>query len=226
MRLLRTAAVVFFLVLSVSAFADQVTFNTALTVGCFTTGSSCSAGSPTTWDPTGSGTNNAITFTGADSGNQTTVGGATTIALGTFAWGGSSDNIGSNENFIGTVTFTLPSAITGGQAETFSADITGSSSFFGLDQTLSFNFNHNSGSPLHLTFSNAGASGSFDFYVDDINMDCWFCGGDPSATWTGHIVNATQTPTGGGQVPEPGSMVLLGSGLLGLAGGLRRKLRR
>ncbi len=223
MRLLRITAVVFFLVLSVSAFADQVTFNTSTTQGCFTTGSSCTGTSPASWNPTGS--SNTATFTGIDTNNQTTSGGALTIHLGTFNWDGNADGWGSSVNFFATVTFTLPSGINGGQSETFSADITGTVDS-GDPDTLLFNFNHNSGSPLTLTFSSGGTTGSFQLYVDDLTLvspcdspDC----STGNVTWNGHIVNASQTT--GGQVPEPGSMVLLGSGLLSLAGALRRKLR-
>ncbi len=228
MRLLRTTAVVFVLLLSVTAFADQVTFNTATTLGCFTTGSSCSATSPATWDPTGSG--NTVTFTGIDTSNATTVGGALAIQLGTFGWLGSASGIGSSENFIATVVFSLPTGINGGQNALFSADITGTVNAFTPD-TINFNFANNSGNPLSFTFNNGNGTGSFQFYVDDVTLNATACGfggwSDCAAnnvTWNGHIVGANDPPPS--QTPEPGSMVLLGSGLLSLAGGLRRKLRR
>lgn len=222
MRLLRTTAVVFVLLLSVTAFADPVTFNTGFTLGCFTTGSSCSGTTPATWNPSGSG--NTVTFTGSQTNDQTTSG-PYAFQLGTFAWDGSAINIGTSENFFATVIFTAPTGINGGQDATFSADITGTVHSFSAD-TLLFNFANNSGSPLTLNFTSGGTTGSFQFYVDDVSLTatCWFDCATGNVAWDGHIVNASQTTTA--QTPEPSSMVLLGSGLLSLAGALRRKLRR
>jgi hypothetical protein len=90
---------------------------------------------------------------------------------------------------------------------------------------VAFNFNHNSNDPLVATFNNGSAIGSFNFYVDDVTVN-----GNSSATWTGHVVDASQSPIHQdpppGQTPEPGTMVLMGSGLLTMAGLLRHKLRR
>jgi hypothetical protein len=207
--------------LSAAAFADEVTFNTAATTGCFTTGSSCTQSTSATWDP--SGNNNTVTFTGIDTNSATSSGGSLAINLGTITWQKNATQIGNNENFYATVIFTLPTGIAGGQSALFSADITGIVQS-GPDD-VAFNFNHNSNDPLVATFNNGSAIGSFNFYVDDVTVN-----GNSSATWTGHVVDASQSPIHQdpppGQTPEPGTMVLMGSGLLTMAGLLRHKLRR
>lgn len=225
MRVFRVTALLI-LLLSAAAFADNVTFNTSPTLGCFSTGSCTPSLSIVTYSPSGSG--NDITFTGiGTSGNVTSSGGSATIGLGSFAWQGSYNGISSSENFYATVVFNLPTGISGGQ--TFAADITGTYKFIGND-TLIFNFSNNSGNPLAVTFSNSSATGSFNFYVNDVTMTT----GSGNGTLTGYIANASQTPIvvppppppPSGEAPEPGSLVLMGSGLVAMAGILRRKLRR
>jgi hypothetical protein len=213
MRLFRTVILIT-LLLSAVAFAEEVTFNTATTLGCFATSSCTPSSGSATWNPSGS--DNTITFTGNGTGDLTTSGGSLNINLGSFSWGGSAYNIDSSEEFFGTVVFSLPTGIVGGQSETFHADIDGTVRQ-GSDR-LEFDFDHNSSNPLVLSFSNGSATGSFNFYVDDVTMN-----GQGSATWYGHVANASQTPAA---TPEPGSIVLMGSGLLTLAGAVRRKLRR
>ena len=71
------------------------------------------------------------------------------------------------------------------------------------------------GNPVSIT--DAGSilnTGSYDFV-------CCSSDGNESINWN----LAGTTGNRGGVTPEPGSLTLLGSGLLGLAGVFRRKLR-
>ena len=85
----------------------------------------------------------------------------------------------------------------------------------GTDSTLTFTVTRvgGFGSVFDLVQNSTNPPGSFStpFAVDII---CDSCGG------------ATGVVGAGGQVPEPTSMLLLGSGLLGLGAGIRKRLRR
>ena len=216
MKLFRVMAVVI-LLLSAAVFADDVTFQTNQTYGCF--GSSCTASSPTA----------AITdlsFSGAAFGPQITSGGALNITLGSFTLSDISDTT-FNSQFDALIRFYLP---TGTGSQPVNAAVTGS---------VDVNWYSNSGNAV-INFSDNWTTYSFDggtfqFKVNDVTLSAGQFFGIGNSTDTeslaGQVRNVTLNqapppPPPSGEAPEPGSLVLMGSGLMTMAGVLRRRIRR